>query len=293
MEGKLILSPDKQTVKFPPRNGTIPGELLKYEGYYGTTSAIIKVEFDIEVNAMKIWTYYNGEFVPFALCMYAEDGYFHVDETEKYGLVESLGKKFIMSHKNDSVGSTVEAEELPQREAGFGGSLFENKIWLPRNLTSCEFGAFMGVSGVIKELPGYVHFVYAPYALTDEHTASMALSYARDLYEPRITERGEELWLETSGLLFSDASRTAPLEPSEKIIIGNDGYNEWRQVETEGVLSTEIPARGRVLVFSPGGELTYDSLTDGGKTILLEAGSYVGFIGEPGDLFVLVYQPRI
>ncbi|HBK61202.1 MAG TPA: hypothetical protein DDZ84_10490 [Firmicutes bacterium] len=69
-------------------------------------------------------------------------------------------------------------------------------------------------------------------------------------------------------------------------------YNEWRKAQTEGTFKTDIPTRGRMLVFSPAGELTYDSLMEGQKALFLEEGSYVGFIGEPGDPFVLIYQPR-
>ncbi|MEA4883581.1 MAG: serine hydrolase domain-containing protein [Clostridia bacterium] len=293
MEGKGILNPDEQSVRFPPRSAAIPSELLKYEGYYGTSGGIMKVEFDTEANVMKASAYCNGQFVPVSQFMYAEDGCFHIDETEKLSLAEAFGTKFIMTHRDDLVGSTVAAQEIPQRNAVFSGRLFENKTWLPRNLTCYEFGPLVAVSGVVKELPGYVHFIGAPYALTDEHTASMALSHARDQMEPKITERGEELWLETQACLFSDASQAAPLDPGEKISIGSDSYNEWRKVQTQGVFNTDIPTRGRVLVFSPAGELTYDSLMDGQKALLLEEGSYVGFIGEPGDLFVPVHQPRV
>jgi CubicO group peptidase (beta-lactamase class C family) len=292
MEGKGVLSSDERAVTFPPRSAAIPIDLLKYEGYYATSGGVMKVEFDTEANVMKTLAHYGGGFVPAAQFMYAEDGYFHIDETEKLSLAEAFGTRFIVSHSLDS-GSTLAAQEIPQRDAAFSGNLFEDKAWLPRNLTYYEFAPMVAVSDVLEELPGYIHFVGTPYALTSEHTASMALSHVRDQFEPRIVELGGELWLEMRAQLFSDASKTAPFSPGEKIAIGSDGYNEWREVKAEGVLSTAIPARGRLLVFSPAGELTYDSLMAGQKPLLLEEGSYVGFIGEPGDLFEPLYQPRI
>jgi len=59
------------------------------------------------------------------------------------------------------------------------------------------------------------------------------------------------------------------LSPDEGISIGSDGYNEWCKVQTEDIFNTDIPPRGRVLVFPSTGEITYDSLTDGGKAVLL------------------------
>ena len=293
MESKGILSGDEPQVKLPPRTAAIPDTLLKYEGYYAGSGRIMKVEFDTNSNAMKASIYDHDAFGPAVQFPYKEDEYFHVDEIQKLSLAEAAdGTRFIMAHLRDSTGSIVFAQEIPQRDPILSGSLFENKMWLPRNLTCYEFGPFMGISGVIKELPGYIHFDNAPYALTDEYTGSMAFSHARDLMESRIVDRDGEQWLEVRACLFSDASQTIPFAPGEKISIGSDGYNEWRRVETEGVFSTDTPTRGRVLVFSPTGDLTYDSLMDGQKSVLLEEGSYVGFIGESGDLFVPVYKPR-
>lgn len=118
----------------------------------------------------------------------------------------------------------------------------------------------------------------------------MALSHARDLVEPVITERDGKQWLEAGGYLFSDASEIIPLDPSEEIPIGTNGYNEWRLAETDDVLNTKIPARGRLLVFSSVGELTYDSLTNGEKAVFVEEGSYVGFMGEPGNSFIPTHK---
>ena len=293
MEGKGILSGDERPVKLPPRTTAIPDTLLKYEGYYAGSGRILKVEFDTNSNAMKASMYDHGAFGAAVQFPYKEDGFFYVNEIQKLSLAEAAdGTRFIMAHLRDSTKGIVFAQEIPQRDSILSGSLFENKMWLPRNLTSYEFGPFMGISGIIKELPGYIHFDNAPYALTDEYTAAMALSHARDLMEPGIIERDGKQWFEVRACLFSDASQTIPFDPGEKISIGSDGYNEWRLVETEGVFSTDIPTHGRVLVFSSTGELTYDSLIDSWKSVLLEEGSYVGFIDEPGKLFVPAYEPR-
>lgn len=133
---------------------------------------------------MKASKYNHGVFELAVRFPYEEDGFSHVDEIQKLSLAEAVdGTKFIMAHLHDSTGSIFFAQEIPQRGPTFSGSLFENKMWLPHNLTCYEFSPFMAISGAIKELPGYIHFDGVPYAMTGEHTASMPLSHQRDMIE--------------------------------------------------------------------------------------------------------------
>ena len=48
-----------------------------------------------------------------------------------------------------------------------------------------------------------------------------------------------------------------------------------------------IPEGGRIIVFTPGISLLYDSLSSGSQDINIEAGSYILAIGQPGDTFEL------
>jgi hypothetical protein len=291
LESKGMLKKDRPKIQLAPKVAAIPQELLRYEGYYGNYQGIIRIEFDTGTNMMNYSKYNHGVFGPAAQFPYREDGFFHLDGAQKLNFEEAAdGTKFIIAHVHDSIGKAVFAQEIPKGNPALSGSLFKNRVWLPRNLTSYEFAPFMTISGILQELPGYIHLDNVPYALVDEYTGSMALSHARDLVEPVITERDGKQWLEAGGYLFSDASEIIPLDPSEEIPIGTNGYNEWRLAETDDVLNTKIPVRGRLLVFSSVGELTYDSLTNGEKAVFVEEGSYVGFMGEPGNSFIPTHK---
>lgn len=291
MESKGVLKKDEPQIKPTPQVAVIPQELLRYEGYYGNYQGIIKVEFDTTANMMKYSKYNYGAFGPAAQFPYMEDGFFHVDGSQKLNFEEAAnGTKFIIAHVHNSTGKAVFAQEIPPGNSTLSRSLFENRVWLPRNLTSYEFVPFMTISGILQELPGYIHLDNVPYALVGEYTGAMALSHARDLVEPVIIKRDQKQWLEAGGYLFSDASEIVPFDPSEEIFIGTNGYNEWRLVKTDDVLNTKIPIGGRLLVFSQMGELAYDSLTNGEKVVFVEEGSYVGFIGEPGNSFIPAHR---
>lgn len=292
MESKGVLKKDQPQTKPTPQVAVIPQELLRYEGYYGNYQGSFRVEFDTSTNTMKYSKYNYGSFGPAVHFPYMEDGFFHVDGSQKLNFEEAAnGTEFIMAHVGNSTGTLVFAQKIPPGNPALSGSLFENRVWLPRNLTSYEFAPFMAFSGILPELPGYIHLDNVPYVLVNEYTGAMALSHARDLIEPVITERDRKQWLEACGYLFSDASEMVPFDPSEEISIGTDGYNEWRLMKTDDVLNTKIPIGGRLLVFSFRGELAYDSLTNGEKAVFVEDGSYVGFIGEPGDLFISAHRP--
>ena len=291
MESKGILNKDGPQIKPAPQVAAIPQGLLRYEGYYGNSQGIIRIEFDTSANVMKSSKYNHGAFGPAVQFPYREDGFFHVDGAQKLNFEEAAnGTKFIIAHVRNSTGKAVFAQEIPKGNSALSGSLFDNRVWLPHNLTSYEFAPFMATSGIFQELPGYIHLDNVPYALIDEYTGAMALSHARDLVEPVITERDRKQWLEAGGYLFSDTSEIIPFDPSEEISIGTNGYNEWRLAETDDVLNTKIPARGRLVVFSSMGELAYDSLTNGEKAVFVEEGSYVGFIGEPGTSFIPAHR---
>ena len=146
-------------------------------------------------------------------------------------------------------------------------------------------------SGILPELPGYIHLDNVPYALVDEYSAAMAPLARKRSVEPVITERGGELWLSRWSFIFRCFKDQYRLIPMKRFVIGTDGHNEWRLVETDHVLATKIPMGGRLLVFSSMGELAYDSLTKGEKAVYVEGGSHVGFVGESGSVFVPTHRP--
>lgn len=50
-----------------------------------------------------------------------------------------------------------------------------------------------------------------------------------------------------------------------------------------------IPEGSRIVIYDPDLQLGYDSMTDAAKETAVTAGSYLVFIGAPGDTFAYNY----
>ncbi|MDD4518574.1 MAG: serine hydrolase, partial [Limnochordia bacterium] len=157
MESKGVLQKDEPKIEPIPQVAAIPQELLRYEGYYGNYQGIFRVEFDTSASMMKYSKYSQGAFGPAVQFPYMEDGFFHVDGSQKLNFEEAAnGTKVVIAHVRNSTGKAVFAQKIPPGNSALSGSLFEKKVWLPRNLTSYEFAPFMTFSGILQELPGYI-----------------------------------------------------------------------------------------------------------------------------------------
>jgi len=291
LEGKGIVPEKPDPVTPTPEGIPIPDELLPFEGYYGSDSAIYNVVFDRIENTMDLSTYGDGVFTAKGKYPYVEGGTFYFKKNQSMTFSENFGRKFMLVHFAGADGVDIVLENLPALVPGIDGSAFDGKTWLPRNLDFDEFEPGIAESSLIAELPGYVNFSKAPYALADERTTTMNLSHIRDLKPPRLFDREGGLWLYSSGFEYSDASLTRNLQPGETITIGPKGYSEWRKAASETVFSSTMPESTRILAWSPDSEVFYDSTMAGKKDILLPGGSYVGFVGPPGAVFTVSGDP--
>lgn len=181
----------------------------------------------------------------------------------------------------------MDAENVEPTTQGIDGSAFANRTWLPRNISASDFVAGVRHSDIVAGLPGYIVFDGVPYRLSDAMTAEMCLKYTRDQSAPRISMKEDGPWLSTNGFEFSDASAPAGLGSGESIVIGAEGFNEWRKVDAARVFSAAIPESGRIIVITSSEAVLYDSLMDGPKDMVLPEGSYVGFAGPMGVEFKL------
>ncbi len=287
LEGKGLVPRKTAEVSLPLKAKAIPGDLLRFEGFYGSRGSLMKLAFDKDKNSLRHFRYGNEGFYLAGEYPYLEDGRFHVDGQQAFSFSENFGKKFILVHLNGSDDSIVIAENLEPATLGLDGSAFAKKAWLPRNVSAFDFVASAGYSDSVAELPGYIVFDGVPYRLSDTMTAAMCLKYTRDQGEPRISVKEDGLWLSSNGFKFSDASVFASLGTKSAIAIGAEGFAEWRKVGAARVFSAAVPKFGRIMVVAQGGEVSYDSLMDGPKDIVLPEGSYVGSIGPAGTEFKL------
>ena len=285
LEGKGLVPRKAAEVSLPPKAKAIPGDLLRFEGYYGARGSLMKVAFDKDKNSLRHFRYGGEGFSLAGEYPYLEGGRFHVDGRQTFGFSENFGKKFILVRLNGSDDGIVIAENLEAATTGLDGSAFAKKTWLPRNVSAFDFVASAAHSDSVAELPGYIVFDGLPYRLSDTMTAAMCLKYARDQGDPRISAREDGLWLSYNGFKFSDASSLADLAAGGSVAIGAEGFAEWRKAGAPMAFSPDIPGSGRIMVVSREEEVFYDSLMDGPKDIVLPEGSYVGFIGQAGTEF--------
>jgi CubicO group peptidase (beta-lactamase class C family) len=292
LEGKGFVKKTELKKTLPLKVISIPEDILSYAGFYGASGEIAKVEFDQENNTLKSYSFKDGEFMPKGVFPYLEDGFFHLDDLSNITFAENYGTKFLMVQSNNSKAGSVNAEKIKEIDGMIEVSAFDDKIWLPRNLTVSDFGAFIAKTGRIKDLPGYIFFnngSYTAYQLLDKNTAKMSLPYARDLFELKIIDNNGEQLLKAGNYLLSDSTKAGVLGPKDKITIAANGQNEWRLVDKDTVFKSEIPENSRIIVFSSELNSVYGSLNDGVKEVLISPNSYIVFIGNAG----VTFEPEI
>jgi CubicO group peptidase (beta-lactamase class C family) len=288
LEGKGFVKKTELKKTLPLKTISIPEDILSYAGFYGTNGEIAKVEFDQENNTLKSYSFKEGEYMPKGVYPYLEDGFFHLDDLSKVTFAENYGTKFIMLQSNASKAGYVNAEKIKEIDGKIEVSAFDDKIWLPRNLTVSDFGVFIAKTGRIKDLPGYIFFnngSYTAYELLDMNTTKMSLPYARDLIELKIIDNNGEQLLKAGRYLLFDSTKAGVLRPKDKITIAAKGQNEWRLVDKDTVFKSEIPENSRIIVFSSELNSVYGSLNDGVKEVLISPNSYIVFIGNAGTTF--------
>jgi hypothetical protein len=97
-------------------------------------------------------------------------------------------------------------------------------------------------------------------------------------------------WARTFDLLYTSAENAPVLEkPSTSITIDKKGYSEWLRITASCFLTVGINGTGKVIVFSPDGSvdtIIHEEGDDNGM-IFIEEGSFIEFVGNPGDIFSL------
>ena len=135
-------------------------------------------------------------------------------------------------------------------------------------------------------LPGYIDFCGLK-KITAPTSAGLALPSMRDASELEFFEHDGRYWAWISGLLYMPADLAPVLEPTDgKITICKDGYNEWRKLPAAAIIDATLPPTGRLILFSPAGEVLADSIW-GLKPVFVPAGSFIEAAGDQGDAFVI------
>jgi len=144
-------------------------------------------------------------------------------------------------------------------------------------------------SATVEALPGYVDFGGIK-RIESPTYAGLTAGATRDLGDLTLLNRDGATWAQVFDMLYSPTdSATALVSGANAVTIGEGGYSEWLSAAGDSVLTLQIPAGGRVIVFAPDGSAKYDSCVDKGG-VFVNGGDYVEVSGVPGDQFRIICE---
>lgn len=289
---KGLLKPEPNAIPIPVKSKLLPTALLEYEGYYaGDGGTTVKMILDSEKNALIIRKTERDQDPPLLSAIYNTD-YFHDATGHKFYFVTVDHQKYFVS--SDKIDSIVFQKIEPLRNPVSFLEVMGQSQWLRRNAKAYE--GTMLTSGhiitpnYIAQLPGYIVFGGIK-KITSPSFAGVFLASARDSSELELYEKNGRIWAWVSGLSYMPADLAPMLATSsDKILIDNEGYNEWRKTALDSILSFSPPKKGRIIVLDPSGTVLFDSVLDS-EPVFAPSGSFIEMAGDFGDSFAVTLTP--
>ncbi|HWR30537.1 MAG TPA: serine hydrolase domain-containing protein [Negativicutes bacterium] len=289
---KGLLKREQQKVSIPVTAQLLPAVLAEYAGYYaGDGGTIVKAALDTVTNTLTIHKTEDPQGTPMLSLIYNSD-FFH----------DSIGKKYYFTtvdHKQYFIASGILDVILFEKIEPLSTPVqlvidVTKNLWLRRNAKAYESnmsaGQHLEKAQRIAQLDGYIDFGGLKKIISPTF-AGVSLASMRDASELELFEKNGRLWAWVSGLLFMPSDLAPALEnDAAKIIIGGEGYNEWRKTTPASILDFNCPKNGRVIIFDPVGTILYDNVLDSGR-VFAPAGSFIEFAGDAGDTFTLSLTP--
>ena len=289
---KNLLKPAPATVRTPRPAQPLPADLLSYEGYYaGDSGAMFKLSLAADSGALTLRSTDDPAAPPSLSAVY-HDGLFYDSGDAKYYLTTVDQKHYLV--KSSSMDVIMVEKIIPLAAPVQLSPKVTQPLWLRRNVQPYEgslmVGQHMETLRQIELLPGYVDFgglkrIVSPTA------AGVSLASMRDASEVEFFEKDGRYWAWLSGFEYMPGDLAQPLAGvTDTVLLGRDGYNEWRKLVAAGIIETVRPQSGRVILFSPDGAVLSDSVW-GGKAVYAPAGSFLEFAGVSGDRFTVKITP--
>lgn len=287
LEDKGLLEKEEAPVTKPPGPQNTPPEYQAFDGYYVAGSSY-RISFDFAENTANLATLENGvEGNSIALAY--RDGFFYSESGALFKFISVDGRSYLLAAAFGNPVYMIMGERLPvPGEPQALGIDINGRQWLRRNVKPFE-GMSLATSHVVASstvaaMPGYVDFLGFK-RIESPDSAGMASAAVRDLTELTLLDKDGRTWARVSDMLYSPSDLAVALRNGENAVtIGNDGYNEWLRADEDLILVFDQPEKGRVIVFSPDGSQTYDSVIDKGA-VYVPQGSLVELAGLPGDAF--------
>ncbi|WP_136607690.1 serine hydrolase domain-containing protein [Paenibacillus dokdonensis] len=295
------IKPDKSFGK--PVAASLPEDMKKHAGYYGSTGQLVKV--DLKDGTMSVTVPSVPEY-PAEKYVYTADGTF-VDETgtaklsfvtesngltylwvRQYSTVPELGQ-VAMSHylaqKLDSNPLTEDAEDAWTKREG--------KTYYPVNEKYTSVMYLMKPTLEMKrskDFQGYVN----DKEITGPDTAVSSLQIpgmdGRDTAGYSFYQKDGAEYLETAGSLFVSEDLVKPLYHGKQstVTVKDDGYARWFTVPAaaaDKTMTVKLPVEGGFAVYDAAGKYVNMSEASGSNQVVLPKDGTIVFAGDAGSSF--------
>ncbi len=292
LEEKGVLQETETKEATAPKPASIPDQLMQFNGYYGASGRTTKVEFDQQNGTMDYKEYNGSDFVSKGSYIYMDDGYFYLPSGNRMAFSDRFGKKLMLQLFPTGDYTIVVAEEISVTNP-VDTQRFVDKRWLQTNLSAIDLYTAAVATGSIPEVPGFIYIGadedFTPYQLKDANTGEMILSYARDLYNPQVTEINGKNIFSIESYTYMDTMDVPVIQKGETISITKENENQIKKLDADGTFAVMMPDGGRMIIYAPDFTVSYDSLYATQESVQVVVGSYVIFIGNEGDIFEYDY----
>ena len=285
---KNLFKPAPPTVKIPRTAQPLPPDLLQYTGYYaGDGGSVVKLSLNADAGSLTLHKADDPAAPPKLSAIYRDGLFYDTNDAKYYLTTVGQSRYLVTSGFVDSI--ALEKIEPLATPAQISPNALQ-PLWLRRNVRSYEGSMsapqHMETPRQFDALPGYIDFCGLK-KIVSPTSAGLSLASMRDATELEFFEQAGRYWAWVSGLLYMPADLAQPLSTAGgKITIGKDGYNEWRKLSAAAIFEAALPPAGRLILFSPTGEVLADSIW-GLDSAFAPAGSFIEVAGNQGDTFVV------
>jgi|GEM_PF-1418053 len=297
LEARGLVKEEKASPKTLPGQEPLPAKCQAFDGFYaGEPPKSFEVSFDSAWNTATVAIIEEGVVIGQGQLTY-RDGHFENESGLPFWFMSAAGHDFFMQRLFRNTAYFVGGDQLsthwsPQTL----GIDIEGWQWLRRNVKPFEY---MGAaddhitrSAAPPGLSGYIDFLGVK-RIESPNFAGMVSSLIRDQTELILSTTNGQTWARVFDRLYSPVDTAVPLGKGDKTVtIGGEGYSEWLKADEQLVLTFAPidPAKGRVIVFSPEGDPTQDSVIDTGEFLVPEGG-FVEVAGWTSETFKLTAAP--
>jgi CubicO group peptidase (beta-lactamase class C family) len=274
-----------------PGEKPLPEDYQSYEGYYGSPSALYRIEFNRESSSMQLYRFEGQSFELRVSALHIGEGIYRDPEGTQFALRTVLGVPALLNINGSHAQAEIQMTRLPELPEGLEHG-FTETTWLPTNFLPNDLYLQYYSTSFIAELPSYLILDGSgtiPYAISSATGTTMALPVVRDQTPPRLAKDGQ---LIVGSFKCTDVLNIQPLVDNERIEVGADNSSVWRKLEDHVLLSCKVPSGGRIIVLGSDYDNIYDTLYDKEVPSNLEfAGGYVAFIADSPTIFEPSFVP--